>query len=195
MTTGPSEQVRLSKAVARALRHDPASYGLTLDENGWVAASDVVEALRRRSRRWSNLSYNALADMVEHGDNRRYELDAGRIRARYGHSLPARVAHPPAAPPPTLYHGTTAGALRRIRREGLLPMARQYVHLSADVATALQVGGRRSGTPVVVTVAAERAAAAGVAFYRGNAQVWLAERIAADFLGFPEDPPKSGTAR
>lgn len=194
MTTGFSQRVGLSKAVAHALRHDPAAYGLTLDENGWTSASDVVEALRRRSRRWTGLSYDALADMVEHGDKRRYELDGDRIRALYGHSLPGRVTHPTTVPPRTLYHGTTAEALRQIRRDGLLPMARQYVHLSADVATARAVGSRRSGAPVVVTVDAERAAAAGVAFCRGNAQVWLAARVPVEFLGFPEDltPPGAG---
>lgn len=178
----PLDPTRLSRTVAHALRHDPVSYSLELDEGGWVSADALVAALRRRSPRWAELTHAELAAMVDGQAKRRYELVDGRIRAVYGHSVPGRVTHRPAVPPPTLYHGTTPGALASIRREGLRPMGRQYVHLSSDNTTASTVGERRATTPVVVEVAAGRAHAAGVVFFRGGPDVWLVEGIPAPFL-------------
>jgi putative RNA 2'-phosphotransferase len=61
-------------------------------------------------------------------------------------------------------------------------MRRQFVHLSTDVTTAEQVGGRKAAAPVVLRVDAVRAAGAGVAFYRGNDIVWLADVVPGHFL-------------
>jgi putative RNA 2'-phosphotransferase len=61
-------------------------------------------------------------------------------------------------------------------------MRRQYVHLSADVATALQVGRRKAAEPVLLLVHARAAAAAGVRFYLGNELVWLADTVPAEFV-------------
>jgi putative RNA 2'-phosphotransferase len=38
-------QVRLSKRVARVLRHAPQSVGLTLDAQGWVPVSELLAAV------------------------------------------------------------------------------------------------------------------------------------------------------
>jgi putative RNA 2'-phosphotransferase len=65
-------------------------------------------------------------------------------------------------------------------------MGRQYVHLSTDVATARQVAGRKRGAPVILTVWAGEAHRAGVPFYLGNEQVWLADAVPARYLAFPE---------
>lgn len=113
---------------------------------------------------------------------RRYEIEAGRIRARYGHSVPERVEHPAAEPPAVLYHGTSAAVVGAILRDGLRPMGRQYVHLSADVPTARQVGSRRRGAVAVLVVAAARAHADGVAFYDAGRGVWLADAVPAAYL-------------
>ena len=61
-------------------------------------------------------------------------------------------------------------------------MGRQYVHLSIDVDTATQVGRRKSSTLVILQVNAADAHAAGVAFFRGNDFVWLADDVPALFL-------------
>jgi putative RNA 2'-phosphotransferase len=189
MTT--SRSTALSKAVSHALRHDPQHYGLELDVDGWVRVDDLVAGLRQTSRRWQHLRAAELTAMVSASVKQRFELRGERIRARYGHSLPVRAAGDPAAPPAVLFHGTTAAAARAILVEGLLPMGREYVHLSADEATAVEVGRRRTRTPVVLRVAAEEAASSGQQFWRGTAAVWLAERIEARFLTRMEDASNS----
>ena len=119
------------------------------------------------------------------GHKQRYEMRDGRIRALYGHSLPGRLAKTPAEPPDILYHGTSALALDAIRAEGLKPMGRQYMHLSTDEATAVQVARRKRGTPVILRVRAGEAHRQGHAFYIGNERVWLADGVPPEFLLFP----------
>jgi putative RNA 2'-phosphotransferase len=106
----------------------------------------------------------------------------GKFRALYGHSTPQKLLKEPAAPPAILFHGTAPAAVALIRKEGLRPMRRQYVHLSADTPTAVQVGRRKAQEPVILRIRAAEAHDAGVPFYRGNDQVWLADAIAPAFI-------------
>lgn len=105
-----------------------------------------------------------------------------RIRALYGHSVPGRLRREPAPPPDLLFHGTSPGVVNTILRDGLLPMSRQYVHLSIDAATAVEVGRRKSRTPVLLNIDARSAHDSGVAFYIGNERVWLADRVPPRFI-------------
>jgi putative RNA 2'-phosphotransferase len=120
--------------------------------------------------------------MVATSSKQRHEIDGGRIRAIYGHSIPARIARTPAEPPPLLYHGTSPEAAAVILAEGLRPMARQYVHLSVDTPMARSVGSRKANEPVLLVVRAVDAARTGVAFYAGNDKVWLADEVPAEFI-------------
>ncbi|MFU0810755.1 MAG: hypothetical protein ACFWTL_03680 [Atopobium sp.] len=66
-------------------------------------------------------------------------------------------------------------------------MERQYVHLSADIPTALEVGRRRDAKPALLIVDAKRASASGIGFYKGNGSVWLADPIPPEYLALAED--------
>jgi len=174
-------RIDLSRTVSHALRHAPWLYELEPDREGWVPAEMLLAALRRRPR-WRDLTVLDLETMMAESDKRRFELRDGKIRALYGHSLAGKLAREPAAPPPLLYHGTAPEALDAIRSRGLLPMSRQYVHLSTDIPTALQVGARKARQPVVLCIDAARAHRCGVLFYRGNESVWLADHIPSEFI-------------
>ncbi len=114
----------------------------------------------------------------------RHEVAEGWIRARYGHSLPGRINHSLATPPEFLFHGTAPQTVAIVGTEGLRPRQRQFVHLSADQETALAVGKRKASAPTVLTVAALRAASAGVRFYEGSEKVWLADEVPPEFLSW-----------
>ena len=64
-------------------------------------------------------------------------------------------------------------------------MRRQYVHLSIDVETAADVGGRKADKPVLLHIDAKQAATNGVQFYLGNELVWLADAIPGRFISLP----------
>lgn len=173
---------KLSRTVSHALRHAPWLYELELDEEGWVDVNLLLSALRQERWEWENLTEADLAEMVRLSDKKRFEWGDRQIRALYGHSLPGKLAKIPAQPPETLYHGTSPKVLEMIRREGLQPMSRQYVHLSVETETATSVGKRKSKQPVLLKIRALEAHQAGVTFYQGNEQVWLADVVPPQFI-------------
>ncbi|WP_327066546.1 RNA 2'-phosphotransferase [Kitasatospora sp. NBC_01250] len=167
--------VKASKRLSRILRHDPGSVGLTLDEGGWVAIDALLAALARHGNR---LGRADLDHIVATSDKQRFGFseDGRRIRANQGHSVAVDLGLAAAEPPAVLYHGTAGRSLPAIFAEGLRPMSRQDVHLSADVATALKVGARH-GSPVVLRVDAAALAAAGHRFRRSDNGVWLTDHV------------------
>lgn len=92
----------------------------------------------------------------------------------------------PQTPPEILYHGTAEKSLDSIRRQGLLPMGRQYVHLSWDEKTARQVGARH-GKPVVLQIDCAAMQKDGLPFYLSANNVWLVEHVPTKYLIFPEN--------
>lgn len=169
------ETIRLSKRLARHLRHDPAALGLTLSPDGWAPVDALLRALA--------ISREQLDEVVETNNKRRFAFDetGTRIRASQGHSISVDLGLPDAAPPEVLYHGTVAKFLDAILREGLRPMKRHAVHLSATVETARTVGARR-GKPVLLHVDAAAMAGAGHAFQVSANGVWLTASVPPEYL-------------
>jgi putative RNA 2'-phosphotransferase len=177
--------VRVSKFLSLVLRHDPGRIGLTLDPNGWAGIDELLAAATRHGM---TLEEDELRTVVADNDKQRFVLDdeRRRIRANQGHSIDVDLELVPEPPPDRLYHGTVATALPEIMRHGLLPMARQQVHLSADVDTATRVG-RRRGSPVVLVVDGAAMAADGFLFSRSRNGVWLTDTVPPRYLS-PPDP-------
>ncbi|MCR4869841.1 MAG: RNA 2'-phosphotransferase [Atopobiaceae bacterium] len=173
---------RISKEVSYALRHAPEEYGLVLDGEGFVPVGELLFAINACHPGRAPVTQDDLEEIIAASDKRRHEISDGRIRALYGHSVEKAIERTPATPPGILYHGTTHKALGAIMEEGLLPMGRQLVHLSADVEMAKQVGGRRDAHPVILQVDAASAHADGIAFFLGNERVWLADSVPARYL-------------
>jgi putative RNA 2'-phosphotransferase len=176
------DHTNLGRTVSHALRHEPGVYGLTLDAQGWVCIADLLRALRESDAQWAALCEADLSEMVRKSAKVRHEIEGGRIRALYGHSTPEPLGREANRPPSILFHGTSPVAAEEIRVQGLKPMSRQKVHLSVDEETALQVGRRKSPTPVILRIAAEQASQNGVQFYQGNDSVWLADSVPAEFI-------------
>jgi putative RNA 2'-phosphotransferase len=179
---------RLSKQIAVALRHKPWQFELELDAEGWAPVEQLLDALRDR-REWREITRAELEALVAAQGKPRYELRGERIRALYGHSLPGKIEHAAVQPPAVLYHGTARRFLAQIMADGLRPMRRQYVHLSPSVEIARLVGQRRDAEPVILRVDAAEAAAAGIAFYAGNGEVFLADYVPPGFLALETDRP------
>jgi putative RNA 2'-phosphotransferase len=172
----------LSKAISHALRHEPWIYELELDDEGWASLDALLAALRERGDEWQQLTREDVERMIASSAKRRHELVGGRIRALYGHSLPGKLQRKPGVPPAILFHGTSPEVAAKVFLEGLKPMSRQYVHLSVDAETALEVGRRKSPKPVLLRVDAKEAHENGVVFYVGNEKVWLADAVPGRFL-------------
>ena len=180
----------LSKKMSYALRHNPGKYGIQLDEYGYTDLAHFIAALNRVHH--LALTRGDIAAVIAHSDKQRFEIKGDRICALYGHSIPGIIHHQVATPPAILYHGTARRFLPSIRKLGLLPMQRQFVHLSTDIQTAHQVGSRHDSHPIILTIDTRAAQTAGIQFYVGNDQIWLADEIPAQFLhGWPKKSENS----
>ena len=179
---------RLSKAVSHALRHEPWLFELELDSQGWTPAEDLLAALRKESPDWASLDTADLRLMIESATKPRHEMKGHMIRALYGHSTPGAVGMVPCSPPDELFHGTSPESIDSIRARGLLPMRRQYVHLSKDPHTALLVGTRKSPHPLILSIDAASASNRGILFFRGSDIVWLANQIPPEFIRTYQTP-------
>ena len=173
--------VKVSKYLARHLRHQPARIGLTLDEGGWVEIGTLIAAASAHGFRFSR---EELDHVVATNDKRRFAVEGTRIRASQGHTVEVDLGLAPAVPPPYLYHGTVARNLEAIRADGLRAMDRHDVHLSADRATATRVGARR-GRPVVLSVDAAAMHRDGHVFRVSANGVWLTGSVPGRYLRFP----------
>jgi putative RNA 2'-phosphotransferase len=169
------ELIRISKRLSLHLRHDPAAAGLTLSPDGWVDVDTLLRALK--------ITREQLDEVVETNSKRRFAFDetSTRIRASQGHSVSVDLGLADATPPDVLYHGTVAKFLDAILREGLRPMKRHAVHLSAALDTARTVGARR-GKPVLLRVDATAMTAAGHAFQVSANGVWLTASVPPEYL-------------
>lgn len=186
-----SRLTHISKEISYALRHHPEEYGLALDAQGFVEIADLLAAVNAKHPDRHPVTSSDLEEIVATSEKKRHEIVGTSIRALYGHSFAQKIERTPADSPAVLYHGTARRFLPSIFGQGLLPMERQYVHLSADIPTALEVGRRRDAHPALLVVDTAAAKAAGICFYEGNEQVWLADRIPPEYLSLYENPESS----
>jgi putative RNA 2'-phosphotransferase len=177
--------VRVSKFLSLVLRHEPERVGVTLDLEGWVPVSRLLEALGAHGLR---LTPEELREVVHTNDKQRFSFspDGLSIRASQGHSVEVELGYEPSEPPPTLYHGTAERFLPSIRRQGLVRGRRHHVHLSEQGATAVAVG-RRYGRPVILSIASGAMHADGHLFFRSANGVWLTEQVPARYITFGDD--------
>ena len=169
---------RLSRAISYYLRHAPQELGLQLEPGGWVEVAHLLAGLQEKGHACS------LADLIQlvaSSDKQRFALDGQRIRANQGHSVPVDLELRPQAPPPVLYHGTTARFVAGILDQGLRKGKRHHVHLSQSLDTAHQVGQRR-GSVVILQIDAESMQQRGHLFYCSANQVWLSDFVPPEFI-------------
>lgn len=172
--------VKISKYLAKHLRHQPERLGLILEEGGWVTVDALLAACRRHDFTMSQLE---LEEVVAKNDKQRFSFDptGTRIRANQGHSVEVDLQLETAVPPDILYHGTGRPAVASIWKDGISKMSRHHVHLSSDIETAITVG-KRHGSPVVFHINALDMNANRFLFYRSTNGVWLTEYIPVSYL-------------
>ncbi len=171
---------RTSKFLSLVLRHKPETIGLELDAQGWASVKDLLEKLASAGR---EVDLAMLQKVVADNDKQRFIFseDGARIRANQGHSIPIELNLPEVEPPATLYHGTATRFTDSIFKSGLEKRNRQHVHLSSELETAKNVGGRH-GKVVVLLVDSGKMYQDGFVFYCSENGVWLTDAVPVAYL-------------
>ena len=179
---------RFSRWMAYVLRHNPDRYGLQPDKHGFV---DLEEFLRIAGRRYPHLGPDRLKELIQEGGIGRFEVSGSRVRARYGHSIPAEPVGPPVEPQEFLFYGTDAASAEPILAEGLKPVDRRSLHLSTTPEEALTIAQRKTATPAVFRIRARDAHRSGIAFYKESA-LYLTGHVPAEYLSKEPLPQSVG---
>lgn len=178
--------LELSKEISYALRHAPWEFELELDEQGFVPIDMLLDALNRTGSYSRKIERKDLDYIIAHSDKKRHEIVGDKIRALYGHTIEGKVQKEEGIPPAILYHGTARDLIPIIKEQGLLPMNRQYVHLSTDYSYATRVGKRKDPNPIILKIDTVKAREQGLKFLVGNGQVWLTDKVPPCFIDFSE---------
>ena len=196
---------RLSKFASGALRHFPADAGLELDEQGWADYDDLVAAV---TAKYDRAAPEHVAAVVETDPKGRFERNGarsdpderaatpragGRIRATYGHSVDVRLESETGDVPDRLFHGTAPENVKAILREGLKPMERQEVHLSATPETAREVGRRHATDPILFEIDAAVMVADGHRISERGPETYAADAVPPEYLDTRNDSRTGGS--
>ncbi len=174
------ELTKISKKLSYMLRHSTEPLYIDLN-GGWADVNTIIKALRVK---YPQVGRAVLDEIVANDEKGRYSYNADKtkIRANQGHSIPGvMIEMEQPDPPEYLYHGTATRFLDSIKRTGLIPMSRQYVHISPDFETAVKVG-KRHGKPVVLVIDAKRFVADGNELYLSANGVWQAKQVPPEYF-------------
>lgn len=176
------KHVKISRVISMILRHKPEMIDAVADEHGWVDTNELITGVKRLKPE-SEFDLKILEEIVTTDSKQRYTFNDNKtkIRANQGHSFPVDLGKEPVEPPSVLYHGTATKSWDSIRKEGLKPMSRQYVHLSADVVTAFTVGTRH-GQPIVLEIDTVKMYKDGFEFIQADNGVWLTKEVPEKYI-------------
>lgn len=149
-----------SKTLSFLLRHDDKGY--EWDETGWRSTGNLISK--------HHFTMSELIEIVKNDNKGRYEFNEDRtqIRAVQGHSIPNIFPDLTEITKDNIrliykfndngiivnevYHGTSSRFTDSIDIEGIKSMSRNYVQMTNDKATAINVGQRHGGKLVLYVV-------------------------------------------
>lgn len=168
-----SNNITKEKKLAFLLRHDT---NYAFDSHGWREVRDLVKN--------HGFSQEELISIFAESNKQRFEFSEDRqcIRALQGHSINVDVELKEEIPPEYLYHGTSVSIVPKIMEEGLCRMSCQYVHLSIDESTSMQVGARRKCEVAILKISARKMREEGYKFWLSRNNVWLTETVPPQYL-------------
>jgi putative RNA 2'-phosphotransferase len=175
----------ISKYIVMLLRHHPENLNLNMSEDGWVLVDELIEKINKK-KKYANLNFEKIQSIVAKNNKQRFDLkeENGKIyiRANQGHSIKNLDMHyEPVSPPDILYDGTAVKSIESILKLGIQKRSRQYVHLSADIKTAIKVG-ERHGEVVLLAIDSKQMYEDGIEFYLSKNGVWLTDYVDVKYI-------------
>lgn len=171
-----SKITQTSRQISYLLRHNPED--LEMDKEGYVRVNDLLFKL--------DITLDTLNSIIENNDKKRfaYSEDGVYIRASQGHSgkLNLDIKYKEIKFPTTYYHGTVDFNTQSIMKVGLTSQKRSHVHLSTNVKTAIDVGGRHGDTIVVLEIDGNQMKRDGLKLYVSDNGVILTDNVPSKYI-------------
>ena len=182
LVMSPRHLDQFGRIMAGVLRHFPDKFDLEMDKQGWVEASEFVEAVKSQRRHFHYLETKHLQAVVETDPKGRYQLKNGRLRATYAHTLDLELDLPTDQNPEHLYFACSKEDSEEYLEHGLYPVDRNIVHLSCTRLNALEAGRHIIGKPVVLLADVRTAEEADCVIMKAGKTVYLSKQISGAFL-------------
>ena len=176
------ELAHVGRIMAGILRHFPEKFDVELDGHGWAEVERLVAAIRAQRVTLHWLKPHHLSAIVETDHKGRYQIDADRIRATYGHTIEVELDHPTEDIPDRLYYPTTEAEVELLFETGLHPTDRRFVHLSRTYGQALEAGIHRDPSPIIIEIDASAAVQDGIVISQAGKNVFIAGGIPPKFM-------------
>ena len=189
LVMSPRHLDQFGRIMAGVLRHFPEKFvtptspdGLEMDKQGWVEATEFVEAVKLQRRHFHFLETKHLQAVVETDPKGRYQLNSGRLRATYAHTLDLDLDLPTDQNPEHLYFACSKEDSDEYLEHGLYPGDRNMVHLSSTRLNALEAGRHIIGKPIVLLADVRAVEGAGHEIMKAGTTVYLTKDIPGEFL-------------
>ena len=194
----PRELESLARMLAYILGRRPDEFGLVLEEGGWVPVKQLLQSLHEEPgfARVRREDLERLAALVTPP---RLEVAGERVRSL--DPAPPELRRESGGPlPSSLYLAIPPKIHTLVWDEGLKPPPGRELVLARRPDLARRLGRRRAHDPTPVTVAAQAAARAGIAFQAYGEELFLvAAPIPREFIQMPgpskEVPPPKAAAK
>lgn len=166
-----------TRILAGVLRHFPDRFELEMDLHGWVEVAELADTLKRHRHNLRFLTPRHVEAVVDTDEKGRYQLESGRVRATYAHSLELDLDLPTDDIPSQLFFAASQDDAKSILERGLFPGDRQMVHLSRTRINSLEAGHHIIGKPVVLIIDTEAAIAGGNPIMRAGTTVFVTKLV------------------
>ena len=178
----------LSKSLTWLLRHGACAENVSMDTDGTVSISDILNHIQFAKFRWPDgrvgVTRDDIAVAVDTCPKRRMEFSAcgQRIRATQGHSASLGLSEDAGLTPildvadaPLAIHGTTKAAVPLIEAcGGLKPMSRMHVHFASGLpGTDCVISGMRAASAVIFHLDVAAALTTGLKLFKSSNGVIL----------------------
>ncbi|GEM_PF-1236044 len=176
---------KLDKILAAVLDKIPDTFGVVLDENGWLRIKDLYFAVKDEAGIGpvtpNNLEYSVNLFLSD-----KYEINNNKIRLKPDHRTNFIETESGIIPPEILYLCIRQRAYDHVEKFGLETSSGDEMPfvLTPDKEIALKLGKKKDNDPALVEVFADEAANRGIEFLRyGN--LYLSYYIPKRFLSLP----------
>jgi len=173
---------RLGRIMAGILRHFPERFELDMDKTGFVDIEQMIESVKKRRAQFHWLKPHHLEAVVQTDPKGRYQIDEGRVRATYGHSIDVELDFPVNDIPEHLYYPSTNEELTILLETGLTPSDRKHVHLSHSMKDALVAGKHRVQDPIIIDVDAKGCMDDGIIIQHAGTTVYLTKEVPPKYM-------------
>jgi len=173
---------KLSSILIGILRHFPQQFNVKLDARGWADIEEVCNAIKNKIDRFYWIRKRHVVALALTDEKGRYQLQEGKIRATYAHTIEVDLSDLPEADVDILYYPVTEEELEIVLEQGLLPTDRNKVHLSGSIEKAREAGKIRVENPVILKIDAKKAIEDGIVIKKAGKEVYIADEIDAKYI-------------